>query len=563
MCCFEVTKACCKVRMNIYTLHQEGSFRPPSRDCDSEIENSQSVRNKIAKAKLQAVTEEKNPHCSTSFTSNSSGSGSVSSLGEKTTPRHNTRVNGVTSRIDASGVITDTNNTELLISKEVSNPEPKANPPKPKKTMNSGYPPPPQQKKGKRSGGGLIHIQARDEFMIFEDDTDLVSYITTPSAVRTSPLESDYLVIDHEEFADEEDLISLITVPKALRKKKSKSKRKPKAKNGSSKPFNGKEDQNIKKQETSISNQEQREPVPAAPSTSNDESEGNLDVPEELSPTSPRIIRRSLTPLAGDNSDTSKKSDSRGGKRATKPIDEAQEAFTPPIEEIDPASHDQGEDDSKILSPADQDEEVRDEKKFDSQREEKKKLLKEETSNSQPSTLQTKSVSHATLTRDLREESASKTSTSVTKSASGDSSEKSGVQQGQKQDDDGPDDMSPKPAGIKISTTRTKKKNSHVDKDTRDDLVAKPSSYGLDITAQTILDSTTGTSNEETIEMRKSPNSRRRTKMWWLPTSHFCNQKKKKREQQKMTCQSESFPRSTSVPDYKAGNLKQERRISK
>jgi len=365
--------------------------------------------------------------------------------------------------------------------------------------------------------------------------------------------------------ADEEDLVSAITVPKALRKKINKNKRKPKAKSGSSKPINGKEDQNIKKQETSISNQEQGEPVLAAPSTPNDEFEGNQDVPEELSPTSPRMIRRSLTPLAGDNSDTSKKSDLRGGKRATKPIDEAQEVFTPPIEEIDPASHDQGEDHSKILIPAGQDEEARDEKKFDSQREEKKKLLKEETSNSQPSTLQTERVSHVTLTKsaDLRRESASKASTSVTKSASGDSSEKSGLQKGQEQDDYGPDEMSPKPADIKISRTPTKKEISDVDRDNRDDFVAKASSYGLDITAQTILDSTTGTSNEETIEMRKSPNSRRRTKMWWLPTSHFCNQKKKKREQQKMKCQSESFRRSTSVPDYKAGNLKQERRNSK
>ena len=60
-----------------------------------------------------------------------------------------------------------------------------------------------ESNKAKRNG--LIHIQARDEVMIFKDNTDLVSHITTPSAVRT-------LVFDHEEFAEVDVITTLLLV---------------------------------------------------------------------------------------------------------------------------------------------------------------------------------------------------------------------------------------------------------------------------------------------------------------------------------------------------------------
>ena len=60
--------------------------------------------------------------------------------------------------------------------------------------------------------------------MTFEDHTDCVSLVTTPRAIRASPLEDDLLLIDHEEL-DEDDLVSALTIPKALRKKKRKSKK--------------------------------------------------------------------------------------------------------------------------------------------------------------------------------------------------------------------------------------------------------------------------------------------------------------------------------------------------
>ena len=69
-----------------------------------------------------------------------------------------------------------------------------------------------------------------------------------------------------------------------------------------------------------------------------------------------------------------------------------------------------------------------------------------------------------------------------------------------------------------------------------DDYVAKAAaSNGLDVTAQTVLDRTIHMSSEESIEFTKVPNSRRRkktSKMWWLPTSCFCNQKKEGEQEQ-------------------------------
>jgi len=258
--------------MNIYTLHQEGSFRPP---IDDEIPPNQSIRQQT---QLHVVTEEK----PTSVTSKTSGSGSGSSLGEKTTPRHNTRA--VVSRIDATGVITNANTTHLMKSKAASYSEKKET-----QKLKNSRPPLTNVKRN-----GLIHIQAKDEFMIFEDNTDLVSHITTPSAVRTSPLENDFLVFDHDEFAEEEDLFSAITVPKALRKKRNKNKKRSKSKNSDAKKIDGKEnidaegknevDENINRNSeqkdlkmvpsTSTADSEKQEKdLKTAPSTSTEDSE--------------------------------------------------------------------------------------------------------------------------------------------------------------------------------------------------------------------------------------------------------------------------------------------------
>jgi len=83
-----------------------------------------------------------------------------------------------------------------------------------------------QQKKGQRQKEQLIHITDGNEFMVFRDDSDDVSRITTPSIISpVGPLESDLLIFDEEAFCrDDASLISDVTLPKALRRKKSNRK---------------------------------------------------------------------------------------------------------------------------------------------------------------------------------------------------------------------------------------------------------------------------------------------------------------------------------------------------
>jgi hypothetical protein len=341
--------------MNIYTLHKEGSFRPPTLECDSEIENSQSEREKLPRPALGVVTEEKN-NTSTSDTSGTSGSDHSSSLGEKTTPRHNVTpthnvqnkyendvannlannlANNVAntsrvaaSRIDATGLITGTNMPQLLSSKAALNNEATSKP-MTMRQVNYGSS---QLRKGRRTNG-LIHIQARDEFMIFEDNTDLVSHITTPSAVRTSPLDGDYLVIDHDEFAEEEDLFSAITVPKALRKKK----KKPKTGSPSQKENNINEVQKSENDEKLSKDTVQEEPKLAPPPTPfsvpYDESEELKQEERQKTPSpeiSPLKLRRQdsldCSPNVSQNSGSSRRSSLRGGRR----IDQSGKVSTPP-----------------------------------------------------------------------------------------------------------------------------------------------------------------------------------------------------------------------------------------
>ena len=112
--------------MNIYTLHKAGSFRPPTLETVAEIENI--PREKLPRRNFGV--DENKVNGSTIQTSETRGSEHSSSCGEKTTPRHNVTAtyannlsNNVTqnarqnvqqparlsaSRIDASGIITDT-----------------------------------------------------------------------------------------------------------------------------------------------------------------------------------------------------------------------------------------------------------------------------------------------------------------------------------------------------------------------------------------------------------------------------------------------------------------------
>jgi len=348
--------------MNIYTLHKAGSFRPPS-DCDAEIENIPSAGEKLPRPNLAVVTDENKVNGSTVQTSETRGSEHSSSLGEKTTPRHNVTetftnnfANNVTqnaarnvtlnanqnvrvsaSRIDACGAITK---TQVLPSKAAINNEVLARRKKVKATAYSS------SKLRKNRHINLIHIQAKDEFMIFEDNTDLVSHITTPSAVRTSPLESDYLVIDHEEFAEEQSLFSAITVPKALRRKRNKKKSKSKDKN------NGNE---------GIA--EETEELELAPSSSNDqieedeeerkeeEEESPKKEPREISVSPPKVLRTNSLDKVKSNNDSQGQNESscgsrgsgfRGGKRVEGASEKEEESL--PLqnsEEAEVLSHEQ------------------------------------------------------------------------------------------------------------------------------------------------------------------------------------------------------------------------------
>jgi len=560
--------------MNIYTLHKEGSFRPPSLDCDSEIENSHSNRDHQPGSNLEDVAEEKSPQGSTSITSGTS----ASSSGEKTTPRQNVRSPASASRIDATGVITDTNTAQPSLSKVLSNLQPSAAKVKVKKSSFPSC----ELKKGRRKNG-LIHIQARDEFMIFQDNTDLVSHITTPSAVRTSPLETDFLIIDHDEFAEDQTLLSAITVPKALRKKKNK-KRKSRAKNGGIKKVNNIEEEKSKNEEDPSKNQEQTELI-LAPATTSDESvEIEIHKPEEPQDfsASPLPKQNSLdhskssshSKRSSESSSRSNKSELREESRELKPTDQAGKPLCPILpmtrEEMDRSSQDDQEKvRSEIPSPSSQHEAVEEEKENDSQQEQKMELPEEETSKHLPSISQMESADKTPAkSRHPQEEEYSKPSPSISKAEATDNSlEKPRLAQGQEQGSGYQDDSnkSPEPGGIQKPKIRKARKHysdvgikNGSDNMKRDD-VAKAALYTLDVTARTHLDSTTRTANEGSVEFRKVPHSQRRGKFFktlCLPTSHFCNQKKKKREKQEQAQRMEEERTKLEVQDFYNQNKK-------
>jgi len=545
--------------MNIYTLHKEGSFRPPTLDCDSEIENSQSGREKLPRPALGVVTEEKN-NTSTSDTSGTSSSGHSSSLGEKTTPRHNVTpthnvqnhvannlANNVAntsrvaaSRIDATGVITGTNMPQLLSSKAALNNEATSKP-MTMRQVNYGS----SQLRKSRRTNGLIHIQARDEFMIFEDNTDLVSHITTPSAVRTSPLDGDYLVIDHDEFAEEEDLFSAITVPKALRKKKNKKKPKPKTGSPSQKENNINEVQKSENDEKSSKGTVEGEPKLAPPPTPfsvpYDESEEleqeeRQEIPSPL--ISPLKLRRQdgldCSPNGSQNSWSSRRSSLRGGRR----IDQSGKVSTPP---------------SRISEEKRQEEESPSSKAFDIEDlvEVKKKLddHQEQFPISPPSVKRTTpAASPASQSR-----ASSKASPSIKGETNCITPEKS--QPSPKEDMALVDENHKSPVRKSIksptnSTSTPRRNNSRVVgggatvNAVRDTVAPEAATHGIDATAKTNIDSTATTekegsnsnnSSDEVLDKSlKVPNSRRKGKAnllkFCLLTSHCCPQRRKKQE---------------------------------
>jgi len=531
---------------------------------------------------MAVVTDEQKLNSSTSQTSETRGSEHSSSVGERTTPRHNVTpthtnnfANNVTqiappvtqpaprvsaSRIDATGVITGMNTAQVLSWKVAANNHPMAK----KKLRNAAYSSA-KMTKQKHREIGLIHIQAKDEFMIFEDNTDLVSHITTPSAVRTSPLETDYLVIDHDEFLEEQSLFSALTVPKALRKKRPKKSKKSK-------------DDTIGEEGG----------IKIAPSTSCEESEDEQEMkaPLEVSPPK-RISRqkslekqkssahsqtgsvksgRSAKSNRSTKSGRARAADLRGGKREQKANDEA-EMSAPKISE-EAACSSQGGSKFPVSSTKEtKDKGVDDKAKPQSQEEPKDKVSEEETSEEPQSILEnTTAVIPATSVATGNAES---TETSREKQA-----------QVQK-----PEEVRRKEVHPILHTSSAMNENSH---DAMPVASTKPNRYkftapiySLDVTQTTVIDSTTRTSHdgsnndgsnhedmihEEPIKEespRKVPNSHKRSKSlkkWLLPTSYFCPTRRKKRQAEAVE---ESMRRSTSVSDWPSTHLKMERRYSR
>uniref|UniRef100_A0A7R9ZU50 Uncharacterized protein n=1 Tax=Pseudo-nitzschia arenysensis TaxID=697910 RepID=A0A7R9ZU50_9STRA len=565
--------------MNIYTLHQAGSFRPPSNEYDAEIENVQ--REKLPRPNIAVVTDENKLNHSTSQTSETRGSEHSSSVGERTTPRHNVTptftnnfANNVTqgspapspapapappprvsaSRIDATGVITGMNKPQVLSSKVASNNHPMAK----KKMRNMAYSSAKMTKHQHRHIG-LIHIQAKDEFMVFEDNTDLVSHITTPSAVRTSPLETDYLVIDHDEFADEQSLFSAITVPKALRKKKNKKSKK------SSK------DDTIGEEEA----------VKIAASTSVEESEDEHEQKEPRQTSPPKHMRQnSLENFknSGHSQSVSEKngSETRGGKRDSKVESEAEKTATPPktSEEADDSS--QG--DSKNPSPSSEEKpvdnntkskEVTDEKDPQKQEEGPEEIVVED---------KTTKVTQSILKMEKHPATIAATSKASTKASNPKSLASTGNVESAKTSPQKrlPQRQTSSSSSEKHSEIRSKSPESvtlnpqasSAEKGIAQKVVTKTSTkpnrykftvneplYSLDVTNATAIDSTARTSNDgsnkegsdheeliheepiqEMDDYRKVPNSHKRSKSfkasWLLPTTYFCCEKSKKEQVQ-------------------------------
>jgi len=551
--------------MNIYTLHKEGLFRPAP-EGDSEIEHCQSMREERTNSNLEIVTEEKNGH----ETSDTSNSGRTSSTGEKTTPRHNVKTtptnnfaNNViqhtsivaASRIDATGEITGTNTPQVLSSKAALNNDAKGKQKKAKRTAYS---------KSKLNGGrpratGVIQIQAKNEFMIFEDNTDLVSYITTPSAVRTSPLENDYLVVDHEEFAEDQSLFSAITIPKTLRRKKNKKKSKPK--NNEDKKDTNTDEEKSKNEDMPSEDQEHVDLI-VAPSSSNDESESReANEPSDVQPsTTPNKRRGSLDHIkdtcnAPNTTESGgRRSDLRGGRRVLKANDESAKSDHP-------SQADEGRSRSSSLksrassaSLSSQQKGVKGENKKGGETGQEKNAAEEDASKDTSVSIsrsKTEKSSNAmsVTSQEQKDETALKISPSSSDVESTDhTSQKSQTSQDQKPEQQECSEEADCSQKCQETVDINKEFLQNNIKAARNPFSKAPS-YGLDATARTVIDSTARTVNDGSNEgssncsnvrpdepvasPRKVPNSRRRgktLKTLLLPLSYCCNRKKEVQE---------------------------------
>lgn len=560
--------------MNIYTLHQAGSFRPPSLDpVDEVLPHPSSGQN----TNLHVVTTEKRAHGSTSITSGTSGSGSGS---EKTTPRHNTNTTNTNtragvSRIDATGEITNTNRISRTKSKETPSTEMKKMV-KPPKIPNS------MAKRTKHIG--LIHIQAKDEFMIFEDNTDLVSHITTPSAVRTSPLESEFLVIDHDEFAEEEDLFSAITVPKALRRKKNKNKRRSKSKNADTRRIDGKENvvsaEKKEGNESSSTNHEQRD-LKLAPSTSSGDSvnQEKRDDAQEMAPSTPVVVRRqnslelaTVSRKLSEHSGSSRSPHLRGGKRGQKSA----------VESVGSVTSKSKQEEKVFTFEDDQNKDIRSEggnsnssghkgKEEDekSQQKPKKELDKEEISKQPPSVLTAASSNPPQVTSEPSPAISQPDTIGATpeKMLVVEQPENSHYDENDVQrklhDIQSPKSSLANKEDLDATSSSEKRKDPNTtsspprrkDPDSGMKKIGKEGSYPLDITATTArLDAThiaasisRSNSNESSDLGRKLPNSAKKTQRLSKFSCLFCHQSKKKREQMEEEQQSAPFTTKSAL----------------
>jgi len=322
--------------MNIYTLHKEGLFRPPEdSDSDSNPDDIRSTIKRRNRMLLPTVTEE-NKHGSSPRTSDTSGTGTVSSSGEKTPPRRNrsrrsSRSSNNGSRVDA---------TRAIETKKRNEQSQKTTKTKTKKdttnnTLMNHY----SDRTSSPTGttiSNLFMIQANDEFVVFEDDTDLVSHITIPVAVRTSPLEGEYLVIDHDEFAVEDDLVSTITVPKPLRKKKSKkhkkisssSKAKKSKSNTTTNCSSSKQKQRSKKKQNSRQRGEGKSEAITEENENEKDDIGQIYEEKPIPLPLPTFHRQNSLELGKNsghsNSSSSRKTELKRGRRRSKETDQGQ-----------------------------------------------------------------------------------------------------------------------------------------------------------------------------------------------------------------------------------------------
>ena len=187
--------------MNIYTLHKQGSFRPkkereiprpkPLSSTCYEISNSHLTKKKPFLDRLDDILNRNSGHCSKTEETSSSRNTTAHACLEY--PYHNSFHSSDYQEQQRRNSMPNQHQSQPSLTKE-------------------------ERRKS------YIELQANDRFMTFEDHTDCVSLVTTPRAIRSSPLEDDLLLIDHEE-SDEDDLVSALTIPKALRKKKRKSKK--------------------------------------------------------------------------------------------------------------------------------------------------------------------------------------------------------------------------------------------------------------------------------------------------------------------------------------------------